>query len=194
MKNIEDLMEQMHQLEKRLSVEIQKKQDEFFYKIQGKKIKFEEAVKNRHRGLATRIFTYLSNASFLNIITSPVIWFCLVPAVFLDLVATVYQFICFPAYKIPKVKRNDHIVMDHYALTYLNTMEKINCIYCSYFTGLISYIQEMTARTEQYWCPIKHAGKINNIHSRYRNFFEYGDADSYKDKFDEVRRDFADLE
>ena len=42
MKNIEDILEQMHNLEKRLSVEIQKKQESFFYKIQGGKIKFEE--------------------------------------------------------------------------------------------------------------------------------------------------------
>lgn len=193
MKNIENILEQMHNLEKRLSVEIQKKQESFFYKIQGEKIKFEETVQKRHKVLATRIHTYLSNASLLNILTAPVVWFCLVPAVFLDLAVTVYQFICFPVYKIPRVKRNDYIVIDRHALTYLNIIEKINCIYCSYFTGLIAYIQEMAARTEQYWCPIKHARKINNIHSHYRNFFEYGDADSYRDKIEKVRRDFEEL-
>ena len=193
MKNIEDILEQIQHLEKRLSIEIQKKEEEFLYKVHGKRVRFEEAARQSHKNLVTGICTYISNAGLLNIITSPVIWFCLVPAVFLDLVATIYQFICFPAYKIPKVRREEFIVIDHHSLDYLNTMEKLNCVYCSYFNGLISYVQEISARTEQYWCPIKHARKIGNIHSRYKNFMEYGDARGYRENIEKIRRDFKDL-
>ena len=58
----------------------------------------------------------------------------------------------------------------------------------------MAYIQEIAARTEQFWCPIKHARKINHINSRYKYFLEYGDGDNYKDKIEKIRRDFTDLE
>lgn len=193
MQNIQDIIEQINNLQKRLSLEIQKKEEEFFYKIRGKKVEFEEATKRYHKTLVTRIYTYISDAAWLNILTAPVIWFCLVPVIFLDLAATVYQAICFPVYNIPKVKRNDYIVIDRHALKYLNAIEKLNCVYCGYFTGLITYVQEIAARTEQYWCPIKHARKISNIHSRYKRFFEYGDGNEYRNRIEEIRRDFEDL-
>jgi hypothetical protein len=193
MKNIPDIIEQIKNLEKILSLEIQKKEEEFFYKVHGKKVRFEEATGRYHKTLISGIHTYLLNASLLNILTAPVIWFCLVPAVFLDLVATIYQIICFPVYEIPKVRRDDYIVIDRQALNYLNALEKLNCMYCGYFNGLIAYVQEIAARTEQYWCPIKHARKIGNIHSRYNKFFEFGDGRQYRDKIEMLRRDFEDL-
>ncbi|MDH4028544.1 MAG: hypothetical protein OEU95_06925 [Nitrospirota bacterium] len=193
MRTIEDILEQIQHLEKRLSIEIQKKEEKFLYKVHGKRVRFEEAARQSHKNLVTGICTYISNAGLLNIITSPVIWFCLVPAAFLDLVATIYQFICFPAYKIPKVRREEFIIIDHHSLAYLNIMEKLTCVYCSYFNGLIAYVQEIAARTEQYWCPIKHARKIGNIHSRYKKFLEYGDAKGYRENIENIRRDFKDL-
>ena len=193
MQNIQDIMEQMKNLEKRLSVEIQKKEKEFFYRIKGKKVIFEEDTKKYHKTLVTKIHTYLYRTGALNIITTPVIYFCLVPALFLDVVATVFQLICFPVYNIPKVTRSDYIVIDRHALTYLNILEKLYCIYCGYFNGLISYVQEIAARTEQYWCPIKHARKISTIHSRYNKFLAYGDADSYNKEVERIRQDFDDL-
>ncbi len=193
MQKIHELIEEIKHLEKRLSLEIQKKEEEFFYEIHGKKVAFEEKVKQYHKTLATKIYTYVFNASWLNILTAPVIWFGLVAAVFLDIVVTIYQFICFPVYKIPKVQRDDYIVIDRHELNYLNAIEKLNCVYCGYFNGLIAYVQEIAARTEQYWCPVKHAGKIGTIHSRYKKFLEYGDGDEYRNRIEEIRRDFTDL-
>ncbi|RJQ54868.1 MAG: hypothetical protein C4526_04785 [Nitrospiraceae bacterium] len=193
MRKIPDIIEQIRNLENILSLEIQKKEEEFFYKIHGKKVRFEKATKQYHKTLVGGIHTYLFNASLLNILTAPVIWFCLLPSVFLDLTVTVYQAICFPVYKIPKVRRDDYIVIDRHALNYLNAMEKLNCVYCGYVNGLIAYVQEIAARTEQYWCPIKHARKIGNIHSRYNKFLEYGDGNEYRKKIESLRRDFDDL-
>ena len=193
MDTLQDIIEKIKKLEKELSQEIQKKEEEFFYRIHGNKVYFEEAVRERHKILVTRIHHYLLNASFLSIVTAPVIWFCLVPAVFMDLVVSVYQAVCFRAYNIPRVRRDDYIVIDRHALAYLNAIEKLNCIYCGYFNGLITYIQEIAARTEQYWCPIKHARRIATIHSRYKYFFQYGNADDYKKRVEEIRRAFNDL-
>jgi hypothetical protein len=96
-------------------------------------------------------------------------------------------------YKIPDVRRSDYIVIDRQSLRYLNPIEKINCVYCGYFTGLISYVQEIAARTEQYWCPIKHARKLGSIHSRYYKFVDYGDHLDYQKRLAELREDFSDI-
>jgi len=193
MGRLQELIEKIHVLESELAVEMQKKQEEFFYKIRGEKILFDEKTKQYHKTLVTGSYTYLWNAKTFNILTSPLIWFCLIPALFLDLVATLYQFICFPPNNIPKVRRSNYIIIDRFELEYLNALEKVNCVYCSYFNGLMAYVQEIAGRTEQHYCPIKHARKVAAVHSRYKNFFEYGDADSYKKDVDKLREDFEDL-
>lgn len=193
MDNLQNLIEKIKILEKELAGEIQKKEEEFFYKIKGKKVSFERATRRRHKALVTKIHSYLLDADLLNILTVPVIWFCLFPALFMDLVVTIYQAVCFRVYKIPRVKRGEYIVIDRHALSYLNAIEKLNCVYCGYFTGLIAYVQEIAARTEQYWCPIKHARKVAYIHSRYGKFIEYGNAGEFKERVETIRRDFDDL-
>lgn len=190
---IDQLISKIKELEHELRQELQQKQDAFLYRIERNKVRFEEEVKARHRKLSLKLHRYLFGASLLNILTVPFIWGCLPPALFLDLVVTGFQGICFPVYGIPKVKRGQHIVLDRHSLAYLNLIEKINCAYCGYFNGLISYVREVAARTEQYWCPIKHARRVSTIHSRYRYFFDYGDGESYRRKLAEVRRAFADL-
>jgi len=42
----------------------------------------------------------------------------------MDMSISLYQFICFPLYGIPKVKRQDYIVFDRQYLHYLNFIEK----------------------------------------------------------------------
>jgi hypothetical protein len=194
MKNLQNIIEQIKRLEKELSEELQKKQEEFFYNIQGRKVRFEEAARRRHKALMTHVPAYLIHARLRNILTVPFIWACFPPAVIMDLAVSIFQAVCFPIYKIPKIRRSDYIVIDRHSLAYLNWIEKINCAYCGYFTGLIAYIQEIAARTEQYWCPIKHARRVASLHSRYTRYLEYGDAMGYKDDFREIRNDFSDLE
>ena len=112
----------------------------------------------------------------------------------MDATISLYQAVCFPIYGIPKVKRQDYIVFDRQYLRYLNLIEKINCAYCSYVNGLFAYLQEIAARTEQFWCPIKHANNIKALHSRYQNFASYGDAETYRPQIDKIRHNFKDLE
>ena len=190
---IENLVGRIKELESELIQEIQRKEKEFFYEVIRKKVRFEREVKKRHQALAQKIRHFLYQSDALMILTAPAIWFCLVPGVFLDLAITSYQAICFPVYGIPKVRRSDYILLDRQYLSYLNGIEKLNCVYCGYFNGLMAYVQEVIARTEQYWCPVKHARKLKTVHNRYRNFLDYGDADGYKNKIEEVRRDFKDL-
>ena len=193
MNRLQELVEQIRKLEKELYAEIQKKQDEFYYRIKGRRVYFEEATRQYHKTLVIRIRTYLRQSSLPNLISAPFIWACLLPAIFLDLVVSIYHSVCFRLYDIPLVKRSEYVVIDRQALTYLNFIEKINCTYCGYFNGLIAYVMEIAARTEQYWCPIKHARKQASLHSRYLKFVEYGDAEGYRKKIEDIRRDFKDL-
>ena len=48
-------------------------------------------------------------------------------------------------------------------------------------------------RTEQYWCPIKHAVRLKTRHSRYQHFVDYGDAAHYHARLEVIRREFLDL-
>jgi len=194
MNKLQEIIEELKKLERELLLEMQKKQKEFYYKIKGGKIYFEEETRKYHKTLVTRLHTYIAEAPLLNILTVPVIWFCIFPALFLDITVSVFQCICFTVYGIPKVRRKDHIVIDRQSLQYLNPIEKLNCLYCGYFNGLIAYVQEVAARTEQYWCPIKHAKKIGSFHSRYHKFLEYGDGAEYQKRLEEIRHDFRDLQ
>ena len=193
MSKLEQLIIDIRKLEQELFLELQKKQDEYFYIIKGKKVQFEEETRKYHKKLATRLYTYFATTPILSILTAPIIWSCLFPAALMDLVASFYHSVCFRLYGIPMVKRGDYIVVDRHGLQYLNPIEKLNCIYCGYFNGLIAYVQEIAARTEQYWCPIKHARKLAMIHSRYHKFIEYGDSQHYQKEFEVLRKDFDDL-
>ncbi len=194
MGRIEEIINEIKKLDDELLAEIQKKEEEFFYKVKGKKILFEQEARKYQKEFMIKISTYLSNASILNILTVPVIWSCLIPAVLIDLFASIYQLTCFRIYKIPLVRRSKYVLIDRNNLSYLNAIEKINCVYCGYFNGVIAYVQEIAARTEQYWCPIKHARKIITMHSRYHKFLEYGDCKDYQQRLQQLRKDFADID
>jgi hypothetical protein len=80
-------------------------------------------------------------------------------------------------------------VLDRAHLSYLNAIEKLNCVYCGYANGLIAYVREVASRTEQYWCPIKHAVRTRSPHARYRTFLDYGDAAGFRSRLEAFRRD-----
>lgn len=190
---LDSLLHEMQELEKEMMRELRRKETEFLYEVRQKKVQFSEEAKARHRRLSKRIHRFLLDSSFLVLLTAPIIWFCLVPIAILDLVVTVYQSVCFGIYGIPKVRRGDYLLLDRHRLAYLNFLEKLNCEYCAYGNGILAYAAEIAARTEQYWCPIKHALRAKSIHSRYRFFFDYGDAEHYRQQIEQVRRSFEDI-
>ena len=106
----------------------------------------------------------------------------IVPFAILDLSVVVFQKICFWAWRIPRARRSDFVVIDRQFLEYLNGIEKLNCIYCGYANGVVAFTREVASRTEKYWCPIKHAGKVHDPHSRYQDFTEFGDANAWQDE------------
>ena len=146
-----------------------------------------------HRRLRKPAWKHLLSTQLLVIVTSPLIYLCAVPFLFLDLAVTIYQAVCFPVYRIPKVRRQDYLIFDRGRLAYLNVIEKVGCVYRSYANGLLAYIREIAARTEQHFCPIRHARPVPRPHSRYDHFLPYGDARAYRAESDAVAGDFGDL-
>jgi len=191
---LDALLDQRRLLEKELILEAKKMENEFCYEIHEKKVQFAETARARHKQLRLSIHRYLLNSSFLVLLTTPVIWMCLIPIVLLDVICSIYQVVCFPIYGIPKVHRSEYLAFDRHHLTYLNFIEKLNCEYCAYGNGILAYVTEITARTEQHWCPIKHAGCAKCAHSRYKEFFDFGDAEKYRQHVEEIRRSYQDIE
>jgi len=186
---IQDLVDRIHQLEERLESEFQKSREAYQVKIRGKIAEFAEEIVVRHRAMRMRMPQYFRTAGLLNVLVAPVIYSMLIPIALIDFWVTVYQQVCFRAYGIPLVKRSTYILLDRHHLAYLNAIEKINCLYCGYGNGVFSYAREVASRTEQFWCPIKHAMRVRDPHARYVKFLEFGDAEGYLCGLDDLRKD-----
>lgn len=184
---IKQLVEQIKQLEEDLTEELHQQEDALLFELKGKKVKFERSVKQAHRKLKEGIIPWLFGVRPRNLITAPLIYSMIIPLLLSDLCITIYQAICFPIYKIKKVRRSDYLIFDRHHLAYLNIIEKFHCLYCAYANGIIAYIREIIGQTEQYFCPIKHARKVLEHHPYYRNFIPYGEAERYHEKLEEYR-------
>lgn len=149
------------------------------YRVEGARVIFEADVRAGHRAARESLGAFLSRTRPLVVLTAPVIYSLILPVVLLDLFVTLYQAICFPVYGIARVQRRDHIAIDRHHLAYLNALQKLNCVYCGYGNGVLSYAREIAARTEAYWCPIKHARRVADPHDHMAGFADYGDADAF---------------
>jgi len=190
---ISELLARIQQMESEIELEMKRKRAELQADFEETRVKFEREVLEQQRRFKTGVIAYLLSADLLSVLTAPVIYAVLVPMLLLDLFITIYQHICFRVYGIPRVKRSDYFVYDRAHLAYLNLIEKINCAYCSYGNGLMAYGREVVARTEQYWCPIKHARKVMGAHPYYTGFVDFGDAESYQSELEHLRHKLAEL-
>lgn len=111
----------------------------------------------------------------------PFIWGVLPAAVIMHVAVFIYQAICFRLYTIERVRLRDYICFDREKLSYLTTIDKLNCAYCSYVNGLFGYMSEIGHRTEYYWCGVKHQNQPANPAFAYQSkFADYGDKDDYE--------------
>ncbi len=196
--NLGNLLKKLHQLEEELEAEIdslmEEKQTQFRYSLEQGKVHFQEEIKALNKKYRVGVWEYLKQARIGHILSAPVIYSVFFPMLLLDLFVTFYQWICFPIYGIPLVKRDPYFIIDRHKLTYLNFIQKFNCTYCSYGNGLIEYVREVTARTEQYWCPIRHARRSPDPHYLQENFLDYGHAEVYNQRLAELQQALKDLQ
>jgi len=184
---IRHLLDQMALLEEDLRVALHEQEASALYRIKDKRVEFEESIRQAHLRLKSGFFHWLVTYRPQNLITGPIIYGMIVPMAILDFFISFYQAACFPIYGIAKVTRADYFVYDRQHLEYLNFIEKFHCTYCAYGNGLVAYATEILARTEEYFCPIKHARKILGTHSRYSGFLNYGDAADYEARLEAFR-------
>jgi hypothetical protein len=184
---INEILAQMAALEDELRSVVHAQESRMFFQIKGKRITFEHTVKTAHRKLKNNFFRWLVTNRPQNLITGPIIYSMVLPLMLLDLCVSFYQWSCFPIYGITKVRRSDYIVFDRHHLEFLNFIEKFHCTYCEYGNGLMGYMSEILARTEEYFCPIKHARKVLGTHARYPRFLDYGDAADYEARLEAFR-------
>lgn len=189
--NVDRIVTDIRALEHELEAEFAKQRAGLRYGLEHGRVMFETEVARRHRALKRSLTLYLLKARPLVVLTAPLIYSLIIPFVAADLWVSFYQAVCFRVYGIPQVKRSPYFVLDRAGLPYLNALEKLNCAYCSYVNGVIAYVREVGSRTEQYWCPIKHAKRVLGAHPRYAAFEEYGDGEQYQSRLRELRATLA---
>ena len=187
---IDELLARIQSLQDELEEEYRRTREEWATR----KAELAEEFARQQRRYKTGLFRFLVRSRLLVVLTAPVIYAGWVPFLLMDLFVTLYQHLCFPIYGIPKVKRSEYLVFDREDLPYLNLIEKFNCFYCSYGNGVAAYTREVSARTEQYWCPIKHARRVRAAHDRYPKFFDYGDAEAFNQGLNRLRRQYDDVD
>ncbi len=128
-----------------------------------------------------------NSPSMAHVIAFPFIWMPFFAIILLDILISLYHFVCFPLYGIEKVKRSEYVIIfDRNRLDYLNPLEKLFCMYCGYVNGFLLYAKEISGRTEKYWCGVMHDDK-SGIKSRRdqteMDFSRFGDAEDFHEKY-----------
>lgn len=185
---IDELVRRLVRLEKEIEAKMEAQQARFQFSMAEGRAVFEDEVLRRHKRLKTGLLTFLRRSPIANILVSPFIYGLVVPILILDLGVSIYQAVCFTVWRIQPVRRADYMVNDRHRLPYLNLIEKLNCLYCGYANGVIAYTREVASRTEQYWCPIKHALRVRSPHPRYPGFLAYGDTRDFRNRLQAMRK------
>lgn len=182
---IAKIMESIDKLKQDLRTEYINLQSRYDFFIQRWKVIFTDEARNKQRMEKINAWKYAFTITFKHLLSIPFIYVMIVPAVLLDIFLIMYQFTAFPLYGIPRVKRRDYFIYDRRFLAYLNIIQKINCLYCSYVNGLFAYAVEIGWRTEQYWCPIKHAMIAEGEHKYFKEYADYWDPKWFKEIFNQ---------
>ena len=183
---IDELTKQIDELNRRLSKEYAKTAKKYgFFVKKDNKVEFTKEARQKNKQAKLPLYRYVMPKNLRHLLSAPFIYSMIIPTVIFDIFLWVYHSVAFPLYGIPKVKRSDYIIFDRKELDYLNLLQKINCLYCSYVNGFVVYLMEIAARTERYWCPIKAAKKPKFHHSWYHDFADYGNPKQWQDKFNQ---------
>jgi len=188
---VRQLLDDIARLEDELRAALAEREHSVLFQIRGRRVQFEKSVHEAHLKLRKSLPRWLLDGSARSYVSAPFIYAMVIPLLVMDIAFTLYQALCFRLYRIAPVKRADYLVIDRHHLAYLNSIEKLNCLYCSYANGLLAYVTEIAARTEQYWCPIKHAQQVVGSHARYARFLAYGEAAGYHEKVAHLRKALA---
>ena len=180
---ISRILQEIENKRKELAEEYERIKKKYNFEYIKWKITFSKEQKLENKKKKRSFWQTTKSTTFREYLSIPFIYSMMIPAVILDLFLFIYQQTAMRLYRISLVKRSDYITLERKHLDYLNWVEKLNCIYCSYVNWLFAYAVEIAWRTEKYWCPIKHAKKMTSSHNWEKYFADYGDADWFKEVF-----------
>lgn len=183
---INKILEEIEIKKQELKQEYLNLMDKYSFTFVKWKIVFTREAREANKKKKISVFESIFSARVREVLSIPFIYSMIFPAIFLDLFLFIYQNTAIRLYKIPLVKRSDYISFDRKELDYLNLIQKINCLYCSYVNWLFSYAVEVGGRTEKYWCPIKSAKKMKVSHDWQRYFADYGDPEWFRECFHSI--------
>ena len=185
---IKEMIEEIEAMKEKLGEEIAQHEKDISYEIQNGYVRFEKEVLDKQKKNMKNLLVWFRDIPLLHLLVSPLVYAMIIPAIFFDIILFVYQQVIFRIFKFKFIKRSDYILFDRQYLAYLNSIEKLNCLYCTYFNGLMQYAAAIAGRTELYFCPIKHAKKVAYKHDYYDKFFSYGDEEKYQEKLETLRK------
>ena len=186
--DLADLRRDLVELEQRVETSLKAQRLSAQVGLAQRRAEIEAALRDKGTHIKVGLLAYLRGATWPTLLTGPFIYGMIVPIALLDLSVVICQAVCFRVWGVQRAKRRDYIVIDHQLLGYLNAIEKLNCIYCGYANGVIAFAREVASRTEQFWCPIKHATRPAASHDHYNEFLDYGDAEGWQSRLDALRR------
>ncbi|HJO37461.1 MAG: hypothetical protein QGG24_09435 [Vicinamibacterales bacterium] len=138
-----EIFQRIWELEDELERALAETRDDWHYRLDATKIRFEQDIHAAHRRLKQSVPRFIRKGRVRHLLTAPVIYSAIVPIALIDVWLTLYQTICFPVYGIPRVPRSRFLVVDRHHLAYLNGIEKLNCVYCGYANGMFAYLREV---------------------------------------------------
>jgi len=189
---IHDMVTEIEAMKAKLKQEIAKEEKRAAsYRVEGDFIIFDRENLQKQRAHMKHLWVWLREVPLIQLMTAPVIYGMVIPAVILDVFLFVYVRVVAPVFKLKFAKRRDFIVFDRHYLGYLNFFEKLNCVYCSYFNGLMFYAGSVAQTTELYFCPIKHAKRVAYGEEHFSKYLGYGDAENYHEKLNALREKYT---
>src|ERR1700712_5037745 len=97
---LDALMERLRSIESEVEVELTRRREDLRFRIENRRVVFEQDVKRIHLAIKTHAVRYFIEANPLVVLTAPVIYSLLIPIALVDLWVMAYQAICFPVYRI----------------------------------------------------------------------------------------------
>jgi hypothetical protein len=105
--NLRRILDQIATLDNELQSALHAQQKRLLYEIKGRRVEFEQSIRETHLRLRTGALRWLLTIRPRNLLTAPIIYGMIVPLLLFDACVTYYQLTCFPIYGVPKVKRSE---------------------------------------------------------------------------------------
>lgn len=189
---INEILKEIEKKREELRAEYEKMMKKYDFSFERGKVIFTKKAREYQKKFKMPLGKYVIPKSYRHILSMPFIYGMFFPALALDLWLFIYQNTALRLYGIPLVNRHEYIQYDRKHLSYLNLIQKINCLYCSYMNGLFSYAVEIGGRTEKYWCPIKAARRKKWWHDWEEYFADYWDPEEFEKIFNSNKEFFKD--